>query len=159
MSKGRSQNPYGYNRPSGSFQKNMAKQQLDAKGVKQPKAMNEKKLLTYGRILLVVWIALTVLATWKFKWIGLIVLLLIGVAAVAGIALYFRSYGDKSIEYYQAMGMPKEMYMKEMKKRNVDKKQLERVSKTWDRVAKKTGYEPVINTNKNTKKRRKKKKK
>ena len=52
------------------------------------------------------------------------------------------------IKYYKQIGMTEEMYVKELKKRNVDKKQIEQVRKTWKKVQ----AEPVVG-NQNQKKK------
>jgi hypothetical protein len=48
------------------------------------------------------------------------------------------------IAYYKKIGMTEEMYVKELRKRNVDKKQIEQVRKTWKKVK----AEPVVSANK-----------
>ena len=44
------------------------------------------------------------------------------------------------IKYYKQIGMTEEMYVKELRKRNVDKKQIDQVRKTWKKVK----AEPVV---------------
>ena len=64
---------------------------------------------------------------------------------------YIASMAQKEkemIKYYKQIGMTEEMYVKELKKRNVDKKQIEQVRKTWKKVK----AEPVVG-NQNPKKK------
>ena len=66
--------------------------------------------------------------------------MVIGAAVVGGL-YFFIQYKERSIiKYYKQIGMTEEMYVKELKKRNVDKKQIEQVRKTWRKVK----AEPVV---------------
>ena len=47
------------------------------------------------------------------------------------------------IKYYKQIGMTEEMYVKELKKRNVDKKQIDKVRKAGRKVK----ADPVVGSN------------
>ncbi len=133
-----------YNRPSGGYQKNVYRQQLNTQGVKQPKTIDQKTLRNAVIAIGVVWILLSILLIWKLKWWGLLITAVIGLAVVGGL-YFFIQYKEKSmIRYYKQIGMTEEMYVKELKKRNVDKKQIDQVRKTWKKVK----AEPVVGNQK-----------
>ena len=52
------------------------------------------------------------------------------------------------IKYYKQIGMTEEMYVRELRKRNVDKRQIDQVRKTWKKVK----ADPVVG-NQNQKKK------
>ena len=128
---GKMQGNMQYNRPSGGYQKNVYKQQLKTEGIKQPKGMDQKKLRNIAIAAGVVWVLLSILLIWKLKWWGVLIALVIAAAAVGGFYLWSRNKEKEMITYYKKIGMTEEMYIKELKKRNVDKKQIEAVRKTW----------------------------
>ena len=101
-----------YNRPSGGYQKNLYKQQMNTAGIKQPKGLDQKTFRNIAIAVGVVWVIASVLLIMKMKWWGLLI----------------------------SMGMSEEMYIKELRKRNVDKKQIDQVRKTWRKV----NAEPVV---------------
>ena len=76
-----------YNRPSGGYQKNVYRQQLNTQGIKAPKGIDQKTLRIGAIAIGVVWIALSVLLILKLKWWGLLIAMVIGAAVVGG--LYF----------------------------------------------------------------------
>ncbi len=129
-----------YNRPSGGYQKNLYKQQVNTAGIKQPKGLDQKTFRNIAIAIGVVWVAASVLLIMKMKWWGLLISMLIGLAVVAG-GYFFIQYKEKEmIKYYKQIGMSEEMYIKELRKRNVDKKQIDQVRKTWRKV----NAEPVV---------------
>ena len=129
-----------YNRPSGGYQKNLYKQQINTAGVKQPKGFSQKTFRNVAIAVGVVWVAASVLLIMKMKWWGLLISMLIGLAVVAG-GYFFIQYKEKEmIKYYKQIGMSEEMYIKELRKRNVDKKQIDQVRKTWRKVQ----VDPVV---------------
>ena len=135
-----------YNRPSGGYQKNLYKQQVNTAGIKQPKGISQKTLRIVAIAIGVVWIALSILLILKMRWLGLLISVLIGAAIVGG-GYFFIQYKERQIiKYYKQIGMTEEMYIKELRKRNVDKKQIDQVRKTWRKV----NAEPVVG-NKDTK--------
>ncbi|MBQ9272201.1 MAG: hypothetical protein IJ227_00570 [Mogibacterium sp.] len=139
---GKMQGNMQYNRPSGGYQKNLYKQQLKTEGIKQPKGVEQKTLRNYAIAAAVVWVVISVLLIMKFKWWGLLVALVIGTAAVGGFYLWIRKKEKDMIVYYKKIGMTEDMYIKELRKRNVDKRQIEAVRKTW----RKTNVESIADT-------------
>ena len=133
-----------YNRPSGGYQKNLYRQQINAEGIKQPKTVTQKtiKIVAIGSA--IVWGALTAFLTYKFKWKGLLIGLAIGLVLVGAGYIWLQFKERQLVAYYKKIGMTEEMYIKELKKRNVDKKQIDQVRKTWSKVK----AEPVINNQK-----------
>ena len=123
-----------YNRPSGGYQKNIYRQQLNTQGVKAPKGIDQKTLRIVAIVAAVCWALLSAFLIYKLKWWGLLIGLVIGAALVGG-AYFFIQYKEREmIRYYKKIGMTEEMYVRELKKRNVDKKQIDQVRKTWNKV-------------------------
>ena len=131
---GKMQGNMQYNRPSGGYQKNLYKQQMNAANVKQPKGLDQKKTRIVAIAVAVVWFLLSILLILKLKWWGLLIAAVVGAAVVAG-GYFFIQYKEKEIiKYYKTIGMTEEMYIKELRKRNVDKRQIDQVRKTWKKV-------------------------
>ena len=102
-----------YNRPSGGYQKNLYKQQMNTAGIKQPKGLDQKTFRNIAIAVGVVWVIASVLLIMKMKWWGLLISMLIGLAVVAG-GYFFIQYKEKEIiKYYKQIGMSEEMYIKE----------------------------------------------
>ena len=138
--KGGMQGNMNYNRPSGGYQKNLYRQQINTQGLKAPKGLDQKTLRIGAIAIGVVWIALSILLILKLKWWGLLIAMVVGLAVVGGL-YFFIQYKERSmIKYYKQIGMTEEMYVRELKKRNVDKKQIDQVRKTWKKVK----AEPVV---------------
>ena len=133
-----------YNRPSGGYQKNVYRQQVNSSGIKQPKGIDQKTLRIVAIVVGVVWVALSILLILKLKWMGLLISMLIAVAILGGAYLFIQYKERQIIKYYKQIGMSEEMYIKELKKRNVDKKQIDQVRKTWKKVK----AEPVVGNQK-----------
>ena len=133
-----------YNRPSGGYQKNLYKQQLNTQGVKAPKTLDQKKFRNIAIAVGVVWLILSILLILKLRWWGLLISMLIGAAVVVGGYFYLQYKEREIIGYYKKIGMTEEMYIKELKKRNSDKKQIEAVRRNW----KKLKAEPVVGNQK-----------
>lgn len=133
-----------YNRPSGGYQKNLYKQQLNTQGVKAPKTLDQKKFRNIAIAVGVVWLILSILLILKLRWWGLLISMLIGAAVVVGGYFYLQYKEREIIGYYKKIGMTEEMYIKELKKRNADKKQIEAVRRTWKKVK----AEPVVGNQK-----------
>ncbi|MBQ6501296.1 MAG: hypothetical protein IJI87_07980 [Mogibacterium sp.] len=137
-----------YNRPSGGYQKNIYRQQLNTQGIKAPKGIDQKTLRIGAIAIGAVWVIASILLILKLKWWGLLIAMVIGLVVVGGL-YFFIQYKERSmIKYYKQIGMTEEMYVKELKKRNVDKKQIEQVRKTWKKVK----ADPVVG-NQNQKKK------
>jgi len=60
--------------------------------------------------------------------------MIIGAAVVAGGYFFIQHKEKEMIKYYKTIGMTEDWYIKELKKRNVDKKQIDQVRKTWKKV-------------------------
>ena len=147
--KGGMQGNMMYNRPSGGYQKNLYRQQINTQGVKQPKGLDQKTLRIGAIVIGVIWIVISILLILKLRWWGLLIAMLIGLATVGGIYFFIQYKEKEMIKYYKQIGMTEEMYVRELKKRNVDKKQIEQVRKTWNKVK----AEPVVGAPKNQKKK------
>jgi hypothetical protein len=137
---GKMQGNMQYNRPSGGYQKNLYKQQLNTQGIKAPKTLDQKKFRNIAIAAGVVWLLASILLIMKLRWWGLLIALLIGVAVVGGGYIFLQKKEREIIGYYKKIGMTEEMYIKELKKRNADKKQIDAVRKTWKKVQ----AEPVV---------------
>ena len=132
--KGNMQGNMMYNRPSGGYQKNLYRQQINTQGLKAPKGIDQKTLRNYGIAIGAAWIVASILLILKLRWWGLLIAMVIGLAVVVGL-YFFIQYKERSmIKYYKQIGMTEEMYVRELKKRNVDKKQIDQVRKTWNKV-------------------------
>ena len=129
-----------YNRPSGGYQKNLYRQQINTQGLKAPKGLDQKTLRIGAIVIGAVWIALSILLILKLKWWGLLIAMVIGAAVVGGLYFFIQYKEKEMIKYYKQIGMTEEMYVRELKKRNVDKKQIDQVRKTWKKVK----AEPVV---------------
>jgi hypothetical protein len=123
---------YGYNRQSKGYQQNLYKQKLKQENIKAPKnTMTEKKLRTILIVGAVVWAAISVLLILKLKWWGLLISLLIALAAVGGMYLYLNKQQKEIITYYKKIGMTEDLYIKELRRRNTPEKQIEATRRLW----------------------------
>lgn len=126
---------YGYNRQSKGYQQNLYKQKLKEEGIKPPKNnLTEKKLRTIVIIAGIVWVILTIILIMSLKWWGLLIGMVIGLAAAGGAYLYLMHKQNEMISYYKKIGMTEDMYINELKRRGTDAKQLERTRKVWRKV-------------------------
>ena len=141
-----------YNRPSGAYQKNLYKQMINAEGIKQPKAIDQKTIKYGGIAIGVSLIALIVVLTVLLKWKGLLIGMLVALAVTAGLYFFMQYKQKEMITYYKKIGMTEEMYIRELKKRYVDKKQIDQVRKTWKKVQ----AEPIVSAKPNNKGSKKK---
>ena len=139
-----------YNRPSGGYQKNVYRQQLNTQGVKVPKGLDQKTLRNAAIAIGAVWVIASILLILKLKWWGLLIAMLIGLAVVGGLYFFIQYKEKEMIKYYKQIGMTEEMYVRELKKRNVDKKQIDQVRKTWKKVK----AEPVVGNPKGNQKKK-----
>ena len=130
----RSQGNMNYNRPSGGYQKNLYRQKLNAEGIKAPKGVDSKKLRIYAIVVGVIWIALSIFLIFKLKWIGLIIGLVIGIIGVGGLYLFMQHKQKEIITYYKKIGLTEDLYITELKRRNVPPKQLDAYRKMWRKV-------------------------
>ena len=79
----------------------------------------------------IVLVLLLILLTVKFKWIGLLIGVVVAGAAIGGMYYYLNYKQKEIIKYYKKIGMTEEMYLNELKKRNVDKKQIDAMRRAW----------------------------
>ena len=122
MSKGK-QRPPQYIRQSKGYQQNLYKKQI-----------NIEKITKINRILGIVWIILIFACGFFWTWIAAAVLAVVGAAYMGGFFVYMTNYSKKYLGAYKKMGVPKEMYMKQLKKNGTDAKSMERMSKLWDKI-------------------------
>ena len=125
---------YMYNRQSKGFQQNQYKHVMKEKNITAPKAISEKKLRTTAIVVGILWIVATVFLWVYFRWIGLLIGLLIGAAILGGAFFFLRSKQREMITYYKKIGMTEEMYVSEMKKRAKNPKEVDAARKLWNKV-------------------------
>ena len=131
---GKMQGNMNYNRPSGGYQKNLYKQQINAEGIKQPKGIDPKTLRYAGIAIAACWVVLSIVLIIMLKWKGLLIGLLIGIAVVACMYFFLQNKQKEMITYYKKIGMTEDMYINELRKRNTDARQLEASRKLWRKV-------------------------
>ena len=133
MSKG-TQRPPQYTRQSKGYQQNLYKKQMKEQDIQVPKSINIEKITKLNRILGIVWIVLIFACGFFWTWIAAAVLAVVGAAYMGGFFVYMTNYSKKYLGAYKKMGVPKEMYMKQLKKNGTDAKSMERMSKLWDKI-------------------------
>lgn len=133
MSKGK-QRPPQYIRPSKGYQQNLYKQQMKEKNVELPKQLDMNKITKYHRILGIVWIIAVFAIGFLWTWKAATVLIILGTIYMVGFYFYMQNYSKKYLAAYKKMGIPKEMYIKQLKKSGSDIKNIERMSKMWDKI-------------------------
>ena len=133
MSKGK-QRPPQYIRQSKGYQQNLDKKQMKEQDIQVPKSINIEKITKLNRILGIVWIVLIFACGFFWTWIAAAVLAVVGAAYMGGFFVYMTNYSKKYLGAYKKMGVPKEMYMKQLKKNGTDAKSMERMSKLWDKI-------------------------
>ena len=148
-----------YTRQSKAWQQQQMKRVMAEAGYdKAPKAFDSKKSKKYIIAAGIAVVIIAVLLTIKFHWWGLFGGLLIAVAATGAFILFLRKKEEEMMRYYMAMGLPKSEFMKQMNRNgkvDVTKKQANKMSKTWDKVAAKN---PQFQVAKGTKLSKNKKK-
>ena len=133
MSKGK-QRPPQYIRQSKGYQQNLYKKQMKEQDIQVPKSINIEKITKLNRILGIVWIVLIFACGFFWTWIAAAVLAVVGAAYMGGFFVYMTNYSKKYLGAYKKMGVPREMYVKELKKNGTDAKSMERMSKLWDKI-------------------------
>ena len=133
MGKGK-QRPPQYIRQSKGYQQNYYKNQLKEKNVQMPKQIDSEKIVKISRILGIVLVIATLLLLIFVSWKPALALALVGLAYAVGLFLYMNNYSKKFIKAYKAMGVTKDMYIKQLRKGGTDVKNVERMSKMWDKV-------------------------
>jgi hypothetical protein len=133
MSKGK-QRPPQYIRQSKGYQQNMYKNQLKEKNVQMPKTMDMDKILKYNRILAVVLLILSMVLLFTAGWKWALLVIGLGLVYAGGFFWYMNNYMKKVIKAYKLMGVPKDLYVKQLRKSGTDVKNVERMSRIWDKV-------------------------
>ncbi len=128
-----------YNRQSKAWQQNQMKNAMARAGYENgaPKTPSAKKLRIAVIAIVGVWILVTVLLTWKLHWWGLLAGCILGGVVTGALVLYMRNKEKEILKYYKSMGIPKQEFFKQMKKNSkqeIKKKQLEKMSKSWDKI-------------------------
>lgn len=137
MSKRRSsgmQKSMNYNRPSGGYQKNLYKQKMNEENIKAPKTISQKKLRIAGIALIAIWFVISLALIIFLKWKGLLIGLVLAAVLVGGIYLYMDNKQKSMVRYYKQIGMTEEMYIKELKRRSTDPKQIAQARKMWKKT-------------------------
>ena len=133
MSKGK-QRPPQYNRQTKGYQQNLQKKMMKDQNVELPKPIDMEKWTKINRILGIAWIIVTVLLSFLVNWKAGIASLVVGLLYLGGFTLYINNYLKKYITAYKKMGIPKDVYLKQLRRSGNDVKQIERMSRMWDRA-------------------------
>lgn len=133
MGKGK-QRPPQFNRQSKGYQQNMYKNQMKEKGVDMPKPMDGERWTKINRILGIVWIIAVVASALFLGWKVALLLAVLGFVYLGGFMLYMNNYLKKYIAAYKKMGIPKEMYLKQLRRNGTDEKQVRRMEVMWDKA-------------------------
>lgn len=133
MGKGK-QRPPQFNRQSKGYQQNMYKNQMKEKGVDMPKPMDGERWTKINRILGIVWVIAVVASAFFLGWKVALLLAVLGFVYLGGFMLYMNNYLKKYIAAYKKMGIPKEMYLKQLRRNGTDEKQVRRMEVMWDKA-------------------------
>lgn len=133
MGKGK-QRPPQFNRQSKGYQQNMYKNQMKEKGVDMPKPMDGERWTKINRILGIVWVIVVVASALFLGWKVALLLAVLGFVYLGGFMLYMNNYLKKYIAAYKKMGIPKEMYLKQLRRNGTDEKQVRRMEVMWDKA-------------------------
>ena len=133
MSKGK-QRPPQFNRQSKGYQQNLYKNQMKEKGVEMPKQMNAERWTKINRILGIVWVVAVIASALCVGWKLALVVALLGLVYLGGFMMYMNNYMKKFIGAYKKMGIPKEMYLKQLRRNGTDEKQIRRMEVIWDKA-------------------------
>lgn len=133
MSKGK-QRPPQYIRQSKGYQQNLYKKQMKDQNIKPPKTVNMEKWIKINRVLGIVWIIAVFAVGFFWTWIAGAVMMVIGALYLGGFLFYVNRYMKNYLATYKKMGIPKDVYIKQLKKNGTDAKNIERMSKMWDKI-------------------------
>ena len=133
MGKGK-QRPPQFNRQSKGYQQNLYKKQMKEKGVEMPKQMNAERWTKINRILGIVWVVAVIASALCVGWKLALVVALLGLVYLGGFMMYMNNYMKKFIGAYKKMGIPKEMYLKQLRRNGTDEKQIRRMEVIWDKA-------------------------
>lgn len=123
-----------YNRPSKGYQRNQAKKIMNEAGI--PKR-DTKKLLRNLKILLAVWLVGLAVDTYIEGLSGFVGMLLLGVIIGFGVLAYIKKLDRDVIRAYKRMEIPKEDYLKEVRRQGLSDKRVELMNKLWDKTKEK----------------------
>lgn len=133
MSKGK-QRPPQYIRQSKGYQQNVYKQQMKEKNIEQPKPIDMKRWMKINRVVMIVWIILIIAGALLINWIAALVATTLGALYFVGFFFYVNNYSKKVLKVYKTMGIPKEVYLKQLRRGNPSEKEIKRMSKAWDKI-------------------------
>ncbi len=133
MGKGK-QRPPQYSRQSMGYQQNLYKQQMKLRNAEMPKAPDTKKIMKWTKIGAVVWLLVTIALAFFVGWKSTIVMVIIAAAYAIGITLYLRNFETKYITSYKKMEVPKDVFLKQLRKGGTDAKSIAKISKKWDKI-------------------------
>ena len=126
-----------YNRQTKGHMQNIARGKMNALGVRSPNKTNINRVVKISRILFIVWIPIAVICGFKFGFPGLLAAMFVALLYILVISQYVKHYQQKLVSAYLEMGISKDVYMAEMRKRQQDAKSLAKLSKVWDVCEKK----------------------
>ncbi|MDD5824241.1 MAG: hypothetical protein PUD55_07510 [Firmicutes bacterium] len=133
MAKGKQRAPM-YNRQSAGYQQNLYKQQMKLKDVKVPKQPDFKKISKVSRWAGIAWFIVAILLAVFVKAWTLIPMVVIAAAYIGGLVFYMRDFEKKFITAYKKMGVPKDTFIKQLKKGGTDAKSIAKIDKKWDKI-------------------------
>ncbi|MDO4383602.1 MAG: hypothetical protein Q4C18_03830 [Eubacteriales bacterium] len=133
MGKGK-QRPPQFNRQSKGYQQNMYKNQMKQKGVEMPKPLNAERMTKFNRVAGIVWVVAVILSAFLVGWKVSLAIAVLGLVYLGGFMLYMNNYLKKYIGAYKKMGVPKEMYLKQLRRNGTDEKQIQRMATMWDKA-------------------------
>ncbi len=133
MGKGK-QRPPQFNRQSKGYQQNIYKNQMKERGVDMPKPMNAERMSKINRIVLIVLAVAVVVLAIFVNWKASLAAAVLGFVYLGGFMLYMNNYLKKYIGAYKKMGLPKDLYLKQLRRNGTDEKQVRRMSAMWDKV-------------------------
>ena len=133
MAKGKQRAPM-YNRQSAGYQQNLQKQQMKERNIQVPKQPDFNKIAKVSRYLGIAWVIIAILLAVFVKAWTLIPMAVIALGYVGGLMLYMRDFEKKFITAYKKMGLPKHVFMKQLKRGGTDAKSLAKIDKKWDKI-------------------------
>jgi len=122
-----------YNRPSKGYKKNLAKGEL--KDAALPSMDSIKRMIKALKILLMIWVILTVWAVIVRGLKGFIVWVVIALLISPLILMYVNHIDKKVIKAYKNLGIPKEAYLKELEKSGkMSERRMKKLNAMWDKT-------------------------
>jgi hypothetical protein len=133
MSKGK-QRPPMYNRQSKGYQQNIYKKQMKEKNIELPKSIDMDKWGRINKIVGVVLIVLVFVVGFLVSWKWSLLVVAAGAIYMVAFYMYVNNYMKKYLGAYKKMGIPKEIYIRQLEKSGADVKNVQRMSKMWDKI-------------------------